>query len=68
MRLLIRLLRDNVKDVKISLFIWSNEANQTFNWLYKVFIKAFILRHFDSKQCIHIKIDVFNYTITSILF
>ncbi len=41
---------------------------QAFNQLHDVFMKAFILRHFDSKQHIHIEIDIFNYAVASILF
>jgi len=64
---LTKLLRDNVKDVKISLFIWSSEAKQAFNQLHDVFMRMSILRHFDSEQHIHIEINTFNYAVVSIL-
>jgi len=38
-----------------------------FNQLCNVFIKTFILRHFDLKQHIHVKINVFNYAVIDIL-
>ncbi len=52
----------------MSSFIWLNEAKQAFNQLCDVFMRAFILRHFDSEQHIHIEIDMFNYAVVSILF
>ena len=52
----------------MSSFIWLNEAKQAFNQLCDVLMRAFILRHFDSEQHIHIKIDMFNYAVASILF
>jgi len=61
------LLKDSVKDVKISSFIWLNEVKQAFNQLHDVFMKVFILRHFDSEQHICIKINMFNYVVASIL-
>ncbi len=64
---LTKLLRDSVKDVKMSSFIWLNEAKQAFNQLRDVFMRAFILRHFDSEQHIHIEINAFNYAVASIL-
>ncbi len=64
---LTELLRDSVKDVKMSSFIWLNEAKQAFNQLRDVFMRTFILRHFDLKQHIQIKIDMFNYAIMNIL-
>jgi len=64
---LTELLRDSVKDVKMSSFIWSSEAKQAFNQLRDVFIRASILRHFDSEQHICIEINVFNYAVASIL-
>ncbi len=51
----------------MSSFIWSNEAKQAFNQLHDVFMKAFILRHFNSERHIHIEINAFNYAVTSIL-
>jgi len=38
-----------------------------FNQLHNIFIKAFILKHFDLKQHIYVKIDVFNYAVMNIL-
>jgi len=64
---LTELLRNNVKDVKTNSFIWLSEAKQAFNQLRDVFMRASILRHFDSEQHIHIKIDAFNYAVMSIL-
>ncbi len=64
---LTELLRDSVKDVKMSSFIWLNEAKQAFNQLRDVFMRAFILRHFDSERHIHIEINVFDYAVASIL-
>ncbi len=64
---LTKLLRDSVKDVKISSFIWSNKVKQAFNQLCDVFMKASILRHFDSEQHIHIEINAFNYAVANIL-
>jgi len=64
---LTELLRDSVKDVKMSSFIWSSEAKQAFNQLRDVFIRTSILRHFDSEWYIHIEIDTFNYAVASIL-
>ncbi len=64
---LTKLLRDSVKDVKISSFIWLSEAKQAFNQLRDVFMRASILRHFDSEQHICIEIDMFNYAVASIL-
>ncbi len=64
---LTELLRDSVKNVKISSFIWLNEAKQAFNQLRDVFMRASILRQFDSEQHIHIEIDAFNYAVASIL-
>ncbi len=64
---LTKLLKDSVKDVKMSSFIWSSKAKQAFNQLRNVFMKTSILRHFDSKQHIHIEINVFNYAVASIL-
>ena len=61
------LLKDSVKDVKMNSFIWLNEAKQAFNQLRDVFMRASILRHFDSKQHIHIEINAFNYAVASIL-
>ncbi len=64
---LTELLRDSVKDVKMSSFVWSNEAKQAFNQLCDVFMRTSILRHFDSERHIRIEIDAFNYAVTSIL-
>ncbi len=64
---LTELLRDSVKDVKMSSFIWLSEAKQAFNQLHDIFMKASILRHFDSEWHIHIEIDTFNYAVASIL-
>ena len=64
---LTELLRDSVKDVKMSSFIWLSKVKQAFNQLCNVFMKAFILRHFDSEWHIHIKINTFNYAVASIL-
>ncbi len=51
----------------MSSFIWLNEVKQAFNQLRDVFMKMFILRHFDSEQHIHIEINMFNYAVASIL-
>jgi len=51
----------------MSSFIWSSEAKQAFNQLRDVFMRTFILRHFDSERHIHIEINVFNYAVASIL-
>ncbi len=64
---LTELLKDSVKDVKMSSFIWSSEAQQAFNQLRDVFMKASILRHFDSEWHIRVEIDTFNYAVASIL-
>ncbi len=64
---LTELLKDSVKDVKMNSFIWLNEAKQAFNQLRNVFMKMFILRHFDSKRHICIEINMFNYAVASIL-
>ena len=64
---LTELLRDSVKDVKMSSFIWLSEAKQAFNQLRDVFMRASILKHFDSKRHIHIEINAFNYAVASIL-
>ncbi len=64
---LTELLRNIVKDVKTSSFIWLNKAKQMFNQLCDVFMKAFILRHFNSEQHIYIEINTFNYAVASIL-
>ncbi len=48
-------------------FIWLNEAKQAFNQLRNVFMRASILRHFDSERHICIEIDMFNYALASIL-
>ncbi len=64
---LTELLKDSVKDVKISSFIWLSKAKQAFNQLRDVFMRAFILRHFDSERHIHIEIDMFNYAVANIL-
>jgi len=64
---LTELLRDSVKDVKMSSFIWLSEAKQAFNQLRDVFMKTSILRHFDSERHICIEIDTFNYAVASIL-
>ncbi len=61
------MLKDSVKDVKINSFIWLNKVKQTFNQFYDVFMKAFILRHFDLEWHICIEINAFNYAVTSIL-
>ncbi len=63
---LTELLRDSVKDVKMSSFIWSSEAKQAFNQLRDVFMRASILRHFDSERHIRIEIDMFNYAVANI--
>ncbi len=65
---LTELLRNSVKDVKINSFIWLSEVKQAFNQLRDVFMRAFILRHFDSEWYIHIEINAFNYAVASILF
>ncbi len=64
---LTELLRDSVKDIKMSSFIWLSEAKQAFNQLRDVFMKTSILRHFDSERHIHIEINAFDYAIASIL-
>ncbi len=64
---LTELLRDSVKDVKMNSFIWLSEAKQAFNQLRDVFMRASILRHFDSEQHICIEINTFNYAVASIL-
>jgi hypothetical protein len=51
----------------MSSFIWSNEVKQAFNQLRDVFMRASILRHFDSERHIHIEINAFNYAVVSIL-
>jgi len=55
---LTELLRDSVKDVKMSSFIWLSEAKQAFNQLRDVFMKVHIC----------IEINMFNYAVASILF
>ncbi len=65
---LTKLLRDSIKNVKMNSFIWLNEVKQAFNWLYDVFMKAFISRHFNSEQYICIEINMFNYAVMNILF
>ncbi len=64
---LTELLRNSVKDVKMSSFIWSSEAKQAFNQLHDVFMRTSILRHFDSERHIHIKINALNYAVANIL-
>jgi len=64
---LTELLRDSVKDVKMSSFIWSSKAKQAFNQLRDVFMRASILRHFDSEWHICIEIDAFDYAVANIL-
>ncbi len=66
-KFLTELLRDSVKSVKMNSFIWLSEAKQAFNQLRDVFMRAFILRHFDSERHIHIEINMFNYAVASIL-
>ena len=44
-----------------------NKAKQAFNQLHDIFMRIFILRHFDSEQHIYIEIDAFNYAVASIL-
>ncbi len=48
-------------------FIWLNKAKQAFNQIYDAFMRMFILRHFDLKWYIYIKIDAFNYAVASTL-
>ncbi len=48
-------------------FIWLNEVKQAFNQLHDVFMRAFILRHFNSEWYIYIEINVFNYAVANIL-
>ncbi len=64
---LTKLLRNSVKDVKMSSFIWLSEAKQAFNQLRDIFMKTSILRHFDSKRHIYIEINAFNYAVANIL-
>ncbi len=64
---LTELLRDSVKGVKTSSFIWLSKAKQAFNQLRDVFMRASILRHFDSERHIRIEIDAFDYAVASIL-
>ncbi len=64
---LTELLKDSIKNVKMSSFIWSSEAKQAFNQLRNVFMRASILKYFDSKQHIYIEIDMFDYAVASIL-
>ena len=64
---LTELLKYSVKDVKMNSFIWSSEAKQAFNQLRDIFMRASILRHFDSEWHIHIEINAFNYAVASIL-
>ena len=45
-----------------------SEVKQAFNQLRDVFMRAFILRHFDSEWYTHIEINAFNYAVASILF
>ena len=64
---LTELLRDSVKNVKMNSFIWLSEAKQAFNQLHNVFMRTFILKHFDSEQHICIEINAFDYAVASIL-
>ncbi len=64
---LTELLKDSVKDVKMNSFIWLSEVKQAFNQLRDVFMRASILKHFDSEQHIHIKINAFDYAVANIL-
>ncbi len=64
---LTELLKDSVKDVKMNSFIWLSKVKQAFNQLRDVFMRVFILRHFDSEWHIHIEINVFNYAVVNIL-
>ena len=64
---LTELLRDSVKNVKMNSFIWLNKVKQAFNQLHNVFMKVFILRHFDSERHICIEINAFNYAVANIL-
>ncbi len=48
-------------------FIWLSKVKQAFNQLRNVFMRMFILRHFDLKRHIHIEINMFNYVVASIL-
>ena len=51
----------------LSVFTFINEIHRVFQKLKKYFISAFILMHHDSRQHIHIKLNVLEYAVTVIL-
>ena len=59
------LLKNNVKNVKTESFIWNDVAKTTFKKLKKKFIKTLILKHFNLKKRIKIKINAFEFVIAS---
>ncbi len=50
------------------MFKFIKKTQKMFKKLKKAFIKTSILLHFDFKRKIRLKIDVFNFTISKILF
>ena len=66
-RVLTELFKKNKQDRQNELFIFEKAARQTFRRLIKMFIKAFMLIHFDFRNLIRIEIDTSRFVIAAIL-
>ncbi len=66
-RSLTNLLKEKKKEEFDKEFEFTKEARIAFDQLKEVFIKTFVLLHFDSKRKIRLKIDAFDFAISEIL-
>jgi hypothetical protein len=64
---LTNLLKEKKKEEFDKEFEFTKEARIAFDQLKEVFIKTFVLLHFDSKRKIRLKIDAFDFAISEIL-
>ena len=66
-RLMTKLLKDNKQEKQNEFFVFNVNIVKTFRKLLKTFIEILMLIHFDSKDKIRIKTNVFEFVIVTIL-
>ena len=63
----IDLLKDNKKDKKSNFYHWGEEAKQTFQQLWNIFLFVFFFIHFDFEKKIKMKTNASNFVVIDIL-
>ena len=62
------LFKNNKNEKQIDEFVWNEKTITIFNKFIRMFIKTFMLIHFDSNNQIMIEINVSNFAIAKIIF